>query len=407
MKLLDVLQRLGCPSALSVLAEHWDEPQPATDLHCLAPDRVVWARQFAGLSPDLDAPLLATAAAITAADDLAALMAHQCRLLYEHRDYNSGLCARWPLVGPDPGLYYLLLALAVLPRMLAQHQRRGIPEEISRACCSHFTASVRLYGLTRGGAPGMAPRTLFWLRNHLDGVLIRLGRLEYMVRPFGGRLRAYRHRQTGEVVALATPGLALTPEGLLDDGAGGGPTTCLEELGDSVRGYPIDPRGFGRNQMLTLGPQWRPVLGPGDPILELHIPEGGGLTPEVCRDSMRRAAEFFPRHFPEQPFVGFACHSWILDPCLPQWLGPECNLARWQRELHLFPVLTGGRDGLYFIFGEAVVNPPAYPPELAGQRPTRLQRAILDHLAAGGKVRSGGMFLLPDELGQGTPPSPS
>ena len=58
---------------------------------------------------------------------------------------------------------------------------------------------------------------------------------------------------------------------------------------------------------------WQQVLAPGDGVLDTHIPGGGKMGPEACRDTMARALDFFPRYFPERPFVGFACGSWIVD----------------------------------------------------------------------------------------------
>jgi hypothetical protein len=109
--------------------------------------------------------------------------------------------------------------------------------------------------------------------------------------------------------------------------------------------------------------------------------------------------EFFPRHFPERPFVGFACDSWILNPELTEICSATSNMVLWQRELYLFPVPSNGRAGLQFIFGREDVDPATAP------RDTRLRRALLDQLAAGRPLRAGGMFCLAHEAAEfGTQP---
>ena len=59
--------------------------------------------------------------------------------------------------------------------------------------------------------------------------------------------------------------------------------------------------------------RWRQVLAPGDPVLGLHMPPGSPLDFALCGESLQGALEFFPRHYPDQPFRAFACESWLLD----------------------------------------------------------------------------------------------
>ena len=127
-------------------------------------------------------------------------------------------------------------------------------------------------------------------------------------------------------------------------------------------------------------------------VLETHIPAGGNMTLERCHDSMRRALEFFPRIVPERPFAGFACDSWILNPELDRIYRPNSNIVLWQRELHLFPIATGNRCGVYFVFGTDDVDLDSAP------RDTSMRRALLDHLTRGGRLIGGGMFMLLEDF---------
>jgi hypothetical protein len=84
---------------------------------------------------------------------------------------------------------------------------------------------------------------------------------------------------------------------------------------ESVTGTSISALGHALREPITLSrSEWEPVLTAGDPILEVHIPPGGDMTPHNCQASMRQAMEFFPQYFPDRPFVGFAGGSWILNP---------------------------------------------------------------------------------------------
>jgi len=62
---------------------------------------------------------------------------------------------------------------------------------------------------------GIHPAALYWLKNPVRGDLFRLGRLEFMVKPFGGRLVAWRHRHTRAVVALAAADVGFDDAGVI------------------------------------------------------------------------------------------------------------------------------------------------------------------------------------------------
>jgi hypothetical protein len=66
----------------------------------------------------------------------------------------------------------------------------------------------------------------------------------------------------------------------------------------------------------------------GDPVTEIHIPEGDRLTSEACRESIEAAREFFPRYYPEHSFSVFTCHSWLLDEGLLEYLPEDSGIAR-------------------------------------------------------------------------------
>lgn len=140
----------------------------------------------------------------------------------------------------------------------------------------------------------------------------------------------------------------------------------------------------------------------GDPVLGVHIPETGGpMSPEACDASFAWAAEFYPKHFPEHPATRATCLSWLLDPRLAEVL-PGSNIAAFGRRFELMPVkdeaaLHGTLDVLRFVFKKVVPSPEKA--DLAAlPRDSRLRRALLDHMAAGGRwEQRGGKVPLPQQ----------
>ena len=138
------------------------------------------------------------------------------------------------------------------------------------------------------------------------------------------------------------------------------------------------------------------VAGPhrGKGAVSVHIPAHGVLDFDECNQSMARASEFFPRHFPDQPVhYMLALLGWMLDKQLTDYLPPESNLLRFQRRFNIVPAekqeepmagWTGGdRAMLKFVFNRTVGS--ADPSQLLDELPqeTTLQRAFVTHVRSG------------------------
>ncbi len=405
MNINDVLETLDIADAAAILAPHWDSS--ATSLpdhlpHFLSPETISSTRALAHLPVEADPVLYAAAQKIAASPPLLQLAWHCQRLLCEHLDYELAKLRQWPVLtaalGELSGAFYLLVGLAAMPRIRAIHQKLGIPEDISLATCGrHCPETVGRYREHHNGQFGVLPGAIHWLRHYICGDLYRLGRLEYMIRPFGGPLHVFRHQHTRAVVALSTDASLFDDEGLaVRTDAIDATHTWRAELSQHdgyISGFPISPHGHALQREITLClDEWQNALSPGDAIIEVHIPGGGQMSVASCRESMQQALDFFPRYFPQQTFAGFACGSWILNPQLAQIYRADSNMVLWQRELHLYPTPSGSRSGLTFVFGKDDIDIETAP------RDTSLRRALLDHMAAGGRLIGGGMFMLCEDF---------
>jgi hypothetical protein len=99
--------------------------------------------------------------------------------------------------------------------------------------------------------------------------------------------------------------------------------------------------------------------------------------------SLDEARAFFPRHFPHERYRAFSCGSWLLDPQLLQYLPEDSNIVRFQRRFELEPYqeperIDADTEVLRFVFRSLTTPLDQLP------RRTALQRAIGDHLKAGG-----------------------
>jgi hypothetical protein len=123
-------------------------------------------------------------------------------------------------------------------------------------------------------------------------------------------------------------------------------------------------------------------FGPGDRVLDLHIPPTVPLTPDSVDESFAAARVFFARHFPRHDSPWAVCASWLLDPQLAEYLPAASNIIRFQRRFHLVPPHKAGNDPIIkFVFRHAA-GPDLDFDELPQH--TTLQRAIVTHIRNGG-----------------------
>lgn len=409
MELDDVIAELELDEKAEALRPHWEASQqamPQGELFFLAPGFVREACGAVGLDEAIRADAVAAAGTVARSPALSALAWHFHHGLFEtdEEEYDWHEMWQWPTLettmGEQAGMFYLVVLLSGAPVMREVHARHQVPPEVVRETLSDLTRWMESERARRpDGRWWVGPGNVAWLSNHVRGILYRLGRLQFQFARFHYQIRAYRHVASGVVAALSEGGVRYRSyggSGGPDEGSDEGAWTAALAITDSeVVGCPILPTGRALRQEVRLGRgEWVEVLTRGRPALNIHIPGGSPLGHEACGESFRRALEFFPRHFPERPFAVFCCGSWLLNAQIEEWLPPDSNIVRFQREFYLFPIGLDRDWLLTNVFGEM-------PQDLSrAPRRTAFQRALADHLAAGRPLQptGGGCFLFPEDF---------
>lgn len=402
MNIAEVLRAIHEEDTLPAVQIEWEQSQaafPQAGIDFLRPDVLSEAMLYCGFEPDQLPPLLAFAARVQADPCLAALIWHAAWRTYESDDEHW--FGGWPrlekALGIESGLFFLLVGLAMIPRVRRLHASWGIPDEVTRETCRQNQSYSLNYAAATEGGLGIPIGQLFWLRHYTREPYFRLGRYEFWLKRLDWDIRVYRHKTRGCVLALAPDDMRYDAQGYcpvdsLPDQPGDWRTTLVESEG-RLRAYPISPLGVVvREPVELILDEWTPALTTHDWVLDMHIPAGGGMSAEAVHASMRRAAEFFPKFFPDRPAKAFVCWSWIYNPGLAEFLPAESNLVRNLSDAYLVPVESHPGDGLGFIFYQETFDARTAP------RKTSLQRAVLDYLERGGIFRSGGMFYLLEDL---------
>lgn len=111
--------------------------------------------------------------------------------------------------------------------------------------------------------------------------------------------------------------------------------------------------------------------------INIHIPEGDGITKEKRMDSYRQAYKFFN----QTGYAVFMCHSWLLYPKHREFLPENSNILSFMDDFNLFSMYEGNGE-MHRVFGSA------WPPadnnyDLLPQK-TSIQRAFLNRIKNGG-----------------------
>lgn len=88
----------------------------------------------------------------------------------------------------------------------------------------------------------------------------------------------------------------------------------------------------------------------GESYLAVHIPFGGPMTVDACRESFAMAREFFAKYFPEVQYSWFSCNSWLLDESLREILPPESNILQFAAMFRTVEKQPAD-DIIRFVFG--------------------------------------------------------
>lgn len=334
-----------------------------------------WARlgALADLPAEAAAELPAIAAEVAAAvgePTLAALAAALATLAPAEAIATVRAAALEEAVGvPTARRAYLVLALGQLDAAVERHRARGVDETTSRRTLSDLGTWVRHFQVQLQSVT-LTIEILDWAQRYLRGDLLRLGALQFEVRPFGGPIAVYRRRSTG----------ALT-------------VAFQEEARDADR---VDPRtGLRTGEPFVPLDDDERVLDPSSPVLDMHIPAGTKLGLLEFAHAIRHARAFHADKSSVAPVA--ACgEAWLLDPQMRTLLPKNAGLHALQAECLLYPSKLTEEKTIRRLFGPDVTR--AMLPTLPREMMTSLHRAVVDLLAdpAAKLSARGGAILWPE-----------
>lgn len=287
--------------------------------------------------------------------------------------------------GKDPLGYEMVLGLALCSQiddMAETLRKRGLPEDFIRETIKLPINTVSTHERKHNGEPGFD--LYVWDQLYIMGVLFLLDRLEAeFYGKFSPNAKVFQN-QKQEVMVLAhdlevhRDGIALGCKHYEDERDAW--TAVVEETENSYIGYPVQENGWISKHKTELDKkEWKLVVEKGDPVIRLHIPSNGKLTPEAVARSIETIKTFAARYFPEYRYQCFTCHSWLMDPQLEALLGAESNITKFMNMFTKVTCKSAGEDVFNFVFNKPDLN---FAIEELPEN-TRLQKALKAHYLNG------------------------
>jgi glycosyltransferase involved in cell wall biosynthesis len=262
------------------------------------------------------AGLLATAPPSVAIAEIGARTAQRTTLAMSDEDRNA---------------YHLLLGAMQISDARARTGARGVPDEVIDATLSDLAVwSQRFEELASSDGEsfgGLTLEVLSWCQRFLRGELVRLGPIQFDLRPFPAPMRVFRHDKTRQLRARTLEGRSL----------------------DLRTGRVTDEAAP------ALDSRWQIVLEPGTPMLEMWFPGAlSRITLDEVGMAIRRAHALFAKLSPETVPAGVYGESWRLDPQLRGLFADEVGIDDIGRVTALYPSVIGEDAWLRRIFGPDV-----------------------------------------------------
>ena len=273
---------------------------------------------------------------------------------------------------------------------------RGIPEEVILKILRNFPNGVDTHRKCYNGKDGFMDFN--WNQRMIDGNLIPIKRLVAEVQSKFAPNACVFVNDEGKAVTLAD-GIKLHKSGFVFGVTGykdeeGSWLANICETEESYIGYAYNSKAIVDPTPVTLPKnKWKKIVSKGDNVIDLHIPGGGGLTPELVDESLAEIKEFISGHYPEYNYEVFQCWSWLCDPQLIEILGEDTNISKFTARFTPIRVPDDSMPVFRFVFN---IPHTGFKIEDLPEN-TTLERKLKNHFLSGKHIYgTAGYFLKGD-----------
>lgn len=295
-------------------------------------------------------------------ENLSLFLAVICRALQD-RDFHESDLEHFSIPKKEGDFAYeMLTALAMASEVEMCYnliKERNLPPESIREVLRLPEDGITSFMNRHEGRPGFC--LLWWFQLAVDGKLFRIKRLEFEIfSEFEGRACIFRNKKGQEValahnITLHKSGNALGSVHFEDKS--GSWASNITETDLYWEGNPLNDKGVVEKYVIRLKKaDWEKVLSPGDPVISIHIPPIGSLSPQLIDETIEEAKNFFQTYYPDYHYKAFVCYSWLMDPQLVDLLGEGANISKFCNRFQKITAKSDGTSVFNFVFLKPDMN---------------------------------------------------
>ncbi len=250
----------------------------------------------------------------------------------------------------------LLIYAALLPKTIADYQRRGFSDEEIRKIISASGSGRVARAEVRCGKQGLDLKGYRWLLNYVKGTIYSAGIFGVTPHTYSGHAIVLKNKSTGKY-ALVLAGGRYNLSGMAIGSAGcederGVFTPEFKETDTSYLACPTVSSKASPKVVEYKKSEWEIFLKNGDGVAGIHIPTGTKLTPENIEEGFKAVLARTRFAFPELNVKCIDCTSWLLDPTLARILDESSKIVGFQNRFLKYPTVSDGKS----IFGHVFPN---------------------------------------------------
>lgn len=288
--------------------------------------------------------------------------------------------------------FHLFPAIPTLRSSVQFLRQRNVPEGVIADTMAEYDYCVK-FCLDTLGYPAFNRGRLNWICCVIHNRLIRVGQLKYdLPRRFVSGVKVYENEAQNKLVL--SDGLTVHQSGRILGSAGaenaeGSFSAALTETDEEITGYPV-VNGLVEKTPITISKaDWHLYIDSLDLFLRIHIPVGSFFDTESLEKTYTRIRQIMAECFPDYPYKGFYCTSWLMSAELQDILKPDSNILKFQKKFIRLPFQSSGKGIFSFVFGTGPDVDYSTLPEK-----TSLQRAAKKIYLNGGYIHEGAGFFL-------------
>lgn len=287
---------------------------------------------------------------------------------------------------------HLYPAIPTLRNSVQFLRQRNVPEDVIADTMAEYDYCLK-FCQDSMGYPAFNRGRLHWICCVIHNRLIRVGQLKYdMPRHFVSGVKVYENKAQEKLVL--SEGLTVHQSGRILGSAGaedaeGSFLANLTETEGEITGYPV-VNGLVKKEPITISKEeWHLYIDSQDLFLRIHIPVGSSFDTESLEKTYIRTRQVMADCFPDYPYKGFYCTSWLMSADLRDILKPDSNILKFQEKFVRLPFQSSGKGLFSFVFGTSPDVDYTTLPEK-----TSLQRKAKEIYLNGGYIHEGAGFFL-------------